>query len=496
MRKLLAAALLALLTSTSAFAETIKVAAGGDLQAALNRAVAGDTVALEAGATFKGQYVLPAKTGQVTLTSDSVLPLRRVTPTDAPLMAKIGSPYGQHAIDGYNTKNWKIDGIQFLSNFDGHGEILAFWDAENIYLDRILIVMAPLEQQKRGVLGNGKNINLTRSHISGIWRAGQDSQAFCAWDGAGPYNIIDNYLEAAAENVMFGGAKSLAVDRIPSDILVEDNHFAKPMFWYDDLVNSGFGRSVKNLFELKSAKRVIIRNNLFENNWADAQSGAGILFTVRNDEGPAPWSVIEDVLFENNIVRNTPLGINILGIDSYQPSEQLKNLVIRGNDITVTGWKTVQIGGQAKDIYIYGNKLNLPPAPEVWMRQPLSLYRGQVWLTGEAAPRDATYAVEHLVWADNIYPADTCIFAEVVGCVKAIESATRTFSFIAPDVAQPPPPPPPTDPLLDLKAEVKALQTEVAQLKAWRTAVGTYFGSAPNQKSIAQVMAFLRLMPK
>jgi hypothetical protein len=46
----------------------------------------------------------------------------------------------------------------------------------------------------------------TRSHLAGIWRSGQDSQAFAAWDGAGPYTITDNYLEAASETVMFGGA--------------------------------------------------------------------------------------------------------------------------------------------------------------------------------------------------------------------------------------------------------------------------------------------------
>ena len=42
---------------------TLNVAAGGDLQAALNAANPGDTVVLEAGATFTGNFVLPAKGG-------------------------------------------------------------------------------------------------------------------------------------------------------------------------------------------------------------------------------------------------------------------------------------------------------------------------------------------------------------------------------------------------------------------------------------------------
>ena len=42
---------------------TIAVGAGGNLQEALNRAQPGDVVSLEAGATFRGNFVLPNKTG-------------------------------------------------------------------------------------------------------------------------------------------------------------------------------------------------------------------------------------------------------------------------------------------------------------------------------------------------------------------------------------------------------------------------------------------------
>ena len=51
--------------------------------------------------------------------------------------------------------------------------------------------------QKRAIRATAPRSRLTRSHIANIWRSGQDSQAFCAWDGAGPYTLTDNYLEAA-----------------------------------------------------------------------------------------------------------------------------------------------------------------------------------------------------------------------------------------------------------------------------------------------------------
>ncbi|MBI2122939.1 MAG: hypothetical protein HYT96_02125, partial [Armatimonadetes bacterium] len=47
-----------------------------------------------------------------------------------------------------------------------------------------------------------------------------------------------------------------------------------------------------------------VDGNLFENNWQDAQGGTAILFTVRNQDGGAPWSVVQDVTFTNNIVRH------------------------------------------------------------------------------------------------------------------------------------------------------------------------------------------------
>jgi hypothetical protein len=62
--------------------------------------------------------------------------------------------------------------------------------------------------------------------------------------------------------------------------------------------------TVKNLFELKNAKNVVVDGNLLENNWTDAQTGYAVLFTVRNQDGSAPWSTVEAITFTNNIVRH------------------------------------------------------------------------------------------------------------------------------------------------------------------------------------------------
>src|SRR5262249_32065917 len=85
------------------------------------------------------------------------------------------------------------------------------------------------------------------------------------------------------------------------------------------------------LFELKNARRVHVDANTFDNNWVHAQNGFGILFTVRNQDGHAPWSVVEDIFFTNNIVRHVGGGVNILGHDDINQSQQAQRIVIRNS---------------------------------------------------------------------------------------------------------------------------------------------------------------------
>jgi hypothetical protein len=78
---------------------TLTVNAGGDFQSALNQALPGDVIVLQAGATFTGNFVLPNKsgTGWITVrtsTPDASFPPQgtRVTKTSATLMPKVISP--------------------------------------------------------------------------------------------------------------------------------------------------------------------------------------------------------------------------------------------------------------------------------------------------------------------------------------------------------------------------------------------------------------------
>jgi hypothetical protein len=119
---------------------------------------------------------------------------------------------------------------------------------------------------------------------------------------------------------------------------------------------------VKNSFELKNARRVLVEGNVFENVWQAAQAGHAVLFTVRNQDGRGPWAVVEDVTFQYNIIRHASAAINILGYDNNHPSGQTRRLRISHNlvyDIDRARWggsgDFIQMGGMPRDLYIENN---------------------------------------------------------------------------------------------------------------------------------------------
>src|SRR5438105_15414368 len=169
---------------------------------------------------------------------------------------------------------------------------------------------------------NGRWVAVLDSYVADFKEQGNDSQALGGWNGLGPFAIGNNYLEAAGENIMFGGADPSITNLVPSDIEIRGNYVFKPLSW------QGSTWQIKNLFELKNAQRVLVDGNIFEHNWAAAQDGFSILFTVRNQGGTAPWSVVQDVTFTHNIVRHVASAVNILGTDNIYPSQQTKRLLI------------------------------------------------------------------------------------------------------------------------------------------------------------------------
>ena len=334
---------------------TITVRGGDDLQNALDRAQPGDEVVLEAGARFTGNFSLSGKPGSLWITvrtSDlAAIPEEgtRVEPANAASMPKIISPNSSPALTALSkgsssveAHHYRFIGIEFTASANvsnlirlgdtGSAQRSNDQAPHNLVLDRCFIHGSASLNLRRGVALNSASTAIVDCYISDCHDSGSDSQAIAGWNGPGPFRIVNNYLEAAGENVMFGGADPSIPGLVPSDIEFRRNHCAKSLSWKaGDPSFRGVRWPVKNLFELKNARRVIVDGNLFENVWLDAQTGYAILFKSVNQEGSALWSVTEDVDFTNNIIRHCGGAINIEGRSPDQPGGQTKRINIKNN---------------------------------------------------------------------------------------------------------------------------------------------------------------------
>lgn len=318
----------------------IHVQAGADLQAAMDRAPEGATLFLPAGATFSGHFVckraqrlttegvtLPEGARVAVVEGRPTVPLAILTTPDA------GSPWT--AAPG--SVGCALGSVEIAAGADPRGVLVAIGTGTEPSLDLLprdvtirgaYIHGHPTTGVKRCVGLHGITVTIADSSIAGCRIQGQDSQAIAGWNGPGPYVIENNYLEAGSEAVLFGGDDPRIAGLVPSDIVIRGNTFSRPLAWK---VLKGW--VVKNLLELKNARRVTVTDNVFENNWPDGQVGYAVLFTPRNQYGRADWSTVEDVLMARNLLRTVSSGINITGDDDLKPSQRTSRIVIRDTTI-------------------------------------------------------------------------------------------------------------------------------------------------------------------
>jgi hypothetical protein len=378
---------------------SIIVKRGDNLQKAIDAARPGDTLQLEAGASFVGNFTLPNKGSSSdwitirTSTPDTNLPpsTTRISPANAPLLPKLLSPGfgeavlktapGAHHYRLIGIEMRTVDAAAFVYDLVNLGDGSSAQNSiekvpHHLVLDRCLITAFPTQTLKRGIALHSAETSITGCYVAGFKSTDQDAQAIAGWNGPGPFHLINNYLEASGQNLIFGGATPSIPGLVPSEIEVRRNHFYKPLSWRaGENGYAGKKWQVKSLFELKSARGVIVEGNVFENCWGDTHWGYGAInLTVRGDSGPQ--ATIEDFEFKNNLLRHTPNVFNILGKDTSQPSGQGRRIRIVNNmfeDVDGKRW-----GGD-------GEFLKMSQIPEVFVDHNTVMQSGNIiWVYGAA----------------------------------------------------------------------------------------------------------------
>lgn len=355
------------------------VAAGSaaGFQSAINAATCGDTIVLAAGSTYSGNFMIPATScsGWIEIVSTHLWSLpspgNRVGPGDISNMATVSSPNPSPAFQFLpNSNHWRLIGLEITTSYvdtvgvqyglvtlglqsdESTGISVLNRLPNNIIFDRVYIHGLPDTNTKRAIEMDGAYIGVVDSYCDDIHYNGNDSQCFGAWNGTGPFSIENNFIEAGAEDIMFGGADPSIADLIPSDITIVGNLIQKNLAWRNEA--APYNWVVKNLVELKNAQRVLIDGNVIQYVWAAGQVGFAVLLTPRNQDGHCPWCSVNDVTITHNLIRHAASGIEIGGGDTEEgPSRPAARVLIQNNvldDINSANW-----GGGGRAFQIASN---------------------------------------------------------------------------------------------------------------------------------------------
>jgi hypothetical protein len=398
----------------------------GEFQQALDGATPGDTIILDAGTKYQGSFTAPAKLNPdhewIYVVSSELAALpgpgQRIDPArDAAKMPKIVATSASPAVTVLaGASYWRFAGLELYStsnqgcNLHHKPRINCFTYflldmpaqpgkalPDSITVDRCYLHGSDAQDVRAGVVANGTNVSVIDSYVSEIHQSTSDSQAIRAYRTPGPIKVVNNFLSSTSENLMFGGGGGADNPYVASDIEIRGNYFYKPERWAVAGVTLPPSPqwSVKNSLELKSASRVLVSGNVFENNWAGAQKGFAIVLTVRTSDSGNIASV-NDITFENNLLKNVASGFNTLEHDDQckilrfpfcsDPGEAKRwrianNLILLRRDSLLGGQRSTafQLSPDLTDVVFQHNTVVPGTDASCWASLYFDLASGSKW---------------------------------------------------------------------------------------------------------------------
>jgi hypothetical protein len=260
--------------------------------------------------------------------------------------------------------------------------------ADHIIFDRNWIHPADGAEVGKGVgmIQGTRVIAVINSYLSGfncIARSGKCTDASAVGGGngnnpTGTFKIVNNYLEASGENILFGGSGATVN---PTDLEIRRNHLFKPMAWKEDApgykaASTGDPYIVKNNFELKNAQRVLFEGNVLENSWGGfSQTGFSMVLSPKNQNNRCPKCQVTDVTIRYNRIRNVAGVINIQNGLSKTGGESAGGGRYSIHDIVADDIHDQDYKGHGAFLTILSNA---PPVHEVWFDHVTAFVPGPV----------------------------------------------------------------------------------------------------------------------
>jgi len=337
-------------------ASKVRILNGGeDLQTVLDSFAGTNvdvTIVLSPGYVYNKPLVLRNRPNNnwITVTSaHSFDPSVRVSPNDAANMPKLiasGSdpavmtdqtlpPGADHPGAGHH---YRLIGLEITTTAPLNWNLVLLGTTKettvadlphDIYIGNSYIHGASSGEMVRGIMVDGGNIEIQSNYISGFKSTFMEANAIGFFNCTSNFDIENNYLEAAAENLIVDGAGETILNLVPQNITIKHNYFYKPLEWR----NLNPAVYVKNLLEFKNGNGIVVDSNIFENNWAQNQNGTAVLFTVRTTGGQNPLNTVSGVHFTNNIVRHAAQGVVMAAYDDL--SGLPATSMVRSSDYTI-----------------------------------------------------------------------------------------------------------------------------------------------------------------
>jgi hypothetical protein len=377
------------IANTPSPGSTIIVPAGADLSLAYSTTQCGQTLMLAHGASWSGPFSFSSKGCDdqhwITITVDGVIPSEgvRITPAISGQLARIvlksgSSPntFGDHL---------RFIGIEWAKQRGGPlTAMLNTTDATKVIFDRNYCHGNSGEETRR-CLDIGSNSSyiavihsyLSRFHCIAVTGTCTDSQAISGGTGevstVHGIKIVDNFLEAAAENILFGGGAADGCG--PNDVEIRRNLLYKPMNWNPR--NATYGQIpyvVKNLLELKNGCRILLEGNVLAGSWGGySQRGWAIAVDPKNQSGSddsniCPACTVTDLTIRYSYIHHAAGGVLIANSVSDNGGWSAGGGRYSIHDIIADGLQyptCYECGTDLNEIVSGYTKTNPPPPTEI-----------------------------------------------------------------------------------------------------------------------------------